>query len=102
MKRVAASTAGFVFGLLLTWACLYVFGNAQLLHGAGATTGGCLDRSDCSWWMAPLLLGYVFVLPILFGVLNGMAWQRWSIRKWSGWFLGLSVMTVILHLASYL
>lgn len=102
MKRAAASMAGFVFGLLLTWVCLDAFSNAPWLRRGGATTGGCLDRGDCSWWVAPLLLGYIVLLPILFGVLNGMAWRRWSLRKWTGWFLGLIVMTVMVHLASYL
>lgn len=102
MKRAAASTAGFAFGLLLTWICLYAFSNAPWLHGDRATMGGCLDRGDCSWWVAPLLLGYVFLFPVLFGILNGMAWQRWSFRKWSGWFLGLSLITVMVHLASYM
>jgi len=102
MKRAAASTAGFVFGLLLTWLCLYIFSNALGLRSSRVPTGGCLDKGDCAWWVAPLLFCYVFMLPVLFGVLNGMAWQRWSLRKWSGWFLGLSLLTVMVDLTSYL
>lgn len=102
MRRAAASAAGFVFGLLLTWLCLYIFSNAAWQRAGGMSVGGCLDRGDCSWWVAPLLLGYLFLLPILFGVLNGVAWKRWPLRKWGGWFLGLSLLTVAVHLANYL
>ena len=102
MKRAAACAAGFVFGLLLTWLCLYTFSHVQWQRAGGVPVGGCLDRGNCSWWVVPLLLGYVFLLPILFGVLNGVAWQRWPLRKGSGWFLILSLFTVSVHLASYL
>jgi hypothetical protein len=102
LKRAAASVAGFAFGLLLTWLCLYVFSNAAWRHAGGPTTGGCIDRQDCSWWVAPLLVGYVLLFPVLFGTLNGVAWRRWSVRQWGRWFLGLSLLTVLAHLASYL
>lgn len=102
MKRAAASVAGFVFGLALTWFCLFVFSNIAWQPAGGPTHGGCIDREDCSWWVTPLLLGYVLLFPILFGVLNGVAWHRWSGRKWTRWFIGLSLLTVMSYTLSYL
>jgi hypothetical protein len=52
--------------------------------------------------VAPLLLGYVFLFPVLFGALNAVAWRRWAIRKWGRWFVVLSLLTAILHLAATL
>ena len=100
MKRAAVSVAGFAFGLFLTWLSLYI--GSHIDGHREARPGGCFDRDDCAWWVAPLLLGYVFLLPILFGVLNGVAWQHWSLRKWGQWLLGLSLLTIAVHLASYL
>lgn len=102
MRRAAASAAGFVFGVLLTWLCLYVFSNAAWRRTEGVPVGGCLDSGVCTWWALPMFLGYLFLLPILFGVLNGVAWRRWPVRKWGRWFLTLVILTIGMHLASYL
>jgi hypothetical protein len=99
MKRSAISFAGFVFGLFLTWLSLYVGSHVDWHRGLRA--GGCVDRDDCSWWVAPLFIGYILLAPILFAVLNGVAWKRWKLRRWAGSFAALCLLTVAGHMASY-
>ena len=49
-----------------------------------------------------MLVGYIFLFPLLFGVLNGIAWRRWTIRKWLCWLLVFSFLTVTIHLIGHL
>lgn len=100
MKRGAASFAGFAYGLLLTWLCLYTFSHMEW-HRSRVAAPGCLDVGNCGWWEGSLILGAVFLPPLLFGVLNVTAWRRWTVRRWALYAAGLSVATVLFHLAGY-
>jgi hypothetical protein len=93
--------AGFAFGLLLTWLSIYTVNHIDWLIPAVPRQGGCFDRDDCEWWVAPMFIGYFFLLPVLFGVLNGVAWKRWPLRKWGRWFVVLSLFTSVFHLGVY-
>lgn len=101
MKRgtITFAGSGFAFGLFLTWLSLYV--GSHVDWHKGERPGGCFDRDDCSSWVIPLLVGYILLFPVLFSVLNGVAWKRWTGRKWACWFVVLSLLTVAVHLASY-
>lgn len=99
MKRAAIIFAGIGFGLFLTWLSLYL-GSHITWHRAPGP-GGCFDRGDCPPWAVPALAGYVLLFPALFGALNGIAWGRWPVRKWSTWFAILTLLTALVHLAGY-
>ena len=99
MKRSVISFAGFVFGLFLTWLSLYVGSHVDWRRVP--QPGGCMDRGDCPGLSSLLFIGYILLAPILFSVLNGVAWKRWNVREWGGWFVALSLFTMMLHLAGY-
>lgn len=101
MRRSIASLAGFFFGVILTWICLFTFNNISW-STSGRRAHSCVDAGDCSWLGISMLIGYIFLFPLLFGVLNGVAWRRWTIRKWLCWLLIFSFLTVTIHLIGHL
>lgn len=102
MKRAAIGFAGIAYGMFLTWLCLYIFSRVTWPTPHVAARG-CADLEHCSaqWWTYPLLFATLFAPAILFGLLNTVAWQRWTVRKWA-WVAGLlTVATSTLYLAAY-
>lgn len=102
MKRAAFSLAGVVYGLFLTWLCLYIFSHIEWPQSDKPATG-CHELGECPvpWWSLALLFVDVLASPMLFGILNAVAWKRWSIYKWGWYFGGLTVATAAYRLAGY-
>jgi hypothetical protein len=101
MKRGAVGFAGFAYGMFLTWLCLYVVSQMGW-SGRHNCASGCCELGHCPlpWWAAAAIFGYLFGLPILLGLLNAFAWGRWPVRRWVWYFVSLTSLTVVLHLAA--
>ncbi|MDO3620221.1 hypothetical protein Q3O98_03825 [Ralstonia pseudosolanacearum] len=102
MKRAAVIVAGILFGLFLTWLCLYTLSH---IHWPLSTkpVHGCHELGKCpmQWRDVALLLASLFGPTVLFGLMNGVAWRRWTMRRWS-WSAGvLVVLTVVFYAAGY-
>jgi len=107
MKRFGISTLGFLFGLFLTWACLYVgqFIRWHPLRKIGWLTAGpgnpmCRDLEHCSKapWTLYLFLFLLILGPALaFTATNFFAWKRWSLAKWSKWQGALTLCIVAFY-----
>lgn len=95
MKRGAIGLAGFVFGLFWVWVCLYSIGHMEWARPGARNS--CVDAGDCTWLRIAAAICYVLVPPIVFGALNSAAWRRWPVRRWAGWFLGLSLVTALFY-----
>lgn len=96
MKRGAIGLAGFSFGVFWTWFCLYVLGHVTWT-GSVKARHSCIDAGDCSWAGIVMALSYVLIPPIIFGVVSGAAWQRWTVREWARRFIGLGFLTAAFY-----
>lgn len=101
MKRAVICFAGFAYGVLLTWLCLYVVSRMEW-SGRASCAGDCCEIGHCQaqWWAAAAILAYLLGFPTLLGLLNAVAWGRWSTRRWAWWFASLTSLTVILHFSA--
>lgn len=103
MKRLGATVVGLTFGLLVSWACLYSFSH---IHWPvpGRPETGCYMIEDCSssWWTYPLFFLTLLGPTVAFGLVNAVAWKRWTLRKWAITYAILAVTTALLYLAGYL
>jgi len=95
MRRGAVGFAGFVLGLAWVWCCLYSLGHMN--WASSSARHSCVDAGDCSWLGVASAICYILAPPIIFGVLTGAAWQRWTARKWAGWLLALSLLTALFY-----
>lgn len=104
MKRIGVSLAGCFCGLFLTWACLYAFSHNQWPHHADKSMARCHELGKCavSSWDTALLLAYLLGPALLLGLVNSVAWKRWSASKWAGWLFGLSILTVAFYSTDYI
>jgi hypothetical protein len=102
VKRTAIGITGLVFGLFLTWLCLYVFSHMHWPQ-SGRPVNGCHELGKCpvSWLAGTQLFLSLFGPALLFGLLNGAAWKRWTLRKWMIWFAALIFFTVVFYLYGY-
>ena len=102
MKRVAFIMIGLIYGLFLTWLCLYIASHVEWSQ-SGKAVGGCHELGKCpySWWDGFALFLDVFGSPVLFGVLNAVAWKRWTAQKWFLSFGGLNILTIAYRLSGY-
>lgn len=103
MKRFGVSLAGSVCGLFLTWACLYAFSHTHWSHHSDEFIAQCHELGKCavSSRDAALLLAYLIGPAVLLGLINAVAWNRWSALKWASWFFGISILTVALYATDY-
>ncbi|RKR43820.1 hypothetical protein B0G82_1398 [Paraburkholderia sp. BL17N1] len=103
MKRFGVALIGSFCGLFLTWACLYALSHAQWLHRSNESIAGCHELGKCAvpWRDAVLLLAYLLGPAVLLGLVNAVAWKRWSALKWAGWFFGITILTVALYATDY-
>lgn len=97
MKRGAIGIAGFALGLLWVWACLYALGHTEWVRPTAKHS--CVDAGDCTWPGIVAAISYVLIPPILFGILSGAAWRRWTVQKWAGRLIGLGVLTAAFYAA---
>lgn len=102
MKRTVITLAGVMFGLFLTWFCLYTFSHIQWPQ-SNRPVKGCHELGKCSvpWWTMLELYACVFGPSILFGLLNTVAWKRWTVQKWSTCFAITTFCVVVFYLYGY-
>lgn len=66
-----------VYGLLLTWLSVCAFSHMEWRRSRSVGPG-CLYIGNCGVWAGVLIVGDLLLFPVLFGVLNSVAWRRWS------------------------
>ena len=102
MKRFGIAFAGLAFGVFFTWLCLYGFSHINW-PAPHTRPHGCYEIDHCAkhWWTYPAFFGSIFGPSLAFCLLNAIAWQRWTIRKW-GWFFGaFVVLTALFYSAGF-
>jgi hypothetical protein len=104
VKRLAAGFSGVVFGLLLSWLCLYVFSRFNWPVPNNAPTNDCSDLEHCPQKVMTYLQlsATLFGPALLFGLLNAIAWKRMPVRKWAVLSGVAATCTVGFYLAGYL
>ncbi|KVC29085.1 hypothetical protein NUV26_28050 [Burkholderia pseudomultivorans] len=103
MRRFAIFLLGILYGLLLTWFFLYTYSRIEWPEVRAPASHGCHELGHCPirWWAGTLLLVYLLAPALLFGLLNALAYHRWSRRKWA-LSLGIgTLLTGLLYLEPY-
>ncbi|MBN3787573.1 hypothetical protein [Burkholderia sp. Ac-20353] len=102
MKRLSFAVLGFVWGLLITWATVYILNQIRWPEVKSHATG-CNDAEHCASH-AKFLLGMLATLlwpAIAFAALNVVVFKRWSGRRWGFAFFVLTLFSVLFYLAPY-
>ncbi|EGD06477.1 hypothetical protein [Burkholderia pseudomultivorans] len=103
VRRFAIFLLGILYGLLLTWFFLYTYSRIEWPEVRAPASHGCHELGHCPirWWAGTLLLVYLLAPALLFGLLNALAYHRWSRRKWA-LSLGIgTLLTGLLYLEPY-
>ncbi|SDC23215.1 hypothetical protein SAMN05421548_10519 [Paraburkholderia lycopersici] len=60
---------------------------------------GCHELGKCAtpWWVGPFLFGYFLGPAILFAAVNAYAWCKWTVKRWTYYTIGLTVLAVVLY-----
>ncbi|WP_431820420.1 hypothetical protein [Burkholderia sp. F1] len=103
MKRLAVFLCGTLYGLLLIWLLLYTYSHIKWPEVQSHASHGCheLDKCAIPWWEGALLLSYLLAPALLFGLLNAIAYKRWSRRKWAISFSIGTTLASVLYLEAY-
>ncbi|MGF7134532.1 hypothetical protein P3T40_006036 [Paraburkholderia sp. EB58] len=103
MKRCAVSFGGFAYGLCFTWLCLSVLSHFHWSRHHDRIATGCREIGKCPfpWWGWLFLSLYIFGPAIILAMINAVAWQRWSVRKWACSCFGVTVLVLALYAADY-
>jgi hypothetical protein len=98
VKRLAVASGGFAYGLVLTWACLFMLSRLPL-HDTGRIATGCHEIGKCPfpWWGWLFMPVYLFGPAILLATINAIAWRKWPVSRWARCCAGLSVAAVALY-----
>lgn len=101
MKRCLVGFAGFVYGLLLTWASLVVLSRLDWLRDTHKIAHGCNELGKCAfpWYGWPVLYVCLLGPATLAAVTNIYAWRRWTLRRWTYYALALTVAVVAFYFA---
>lgn len=84
MKRMFLAVLGIAWGLFVTWASIYAANHIDWPEVKPHATG-CNDLEHCAphaRFVVELLASLLWP-AIAFGVLNVVAYRRWSGRRWS-------------------
>lgn len=102
MKRFAAGLGGLLFGMLLSWASLYLLSRAGL-QKSNVIPSGCGELEHCphEWWAYPALFAFLLAPSIVFAVVNALALRRWTARRWLTVNLGFVGVTVAVYFMAY-
>lgn len=103
MRRFAITLSGTLGGLLLTWLYLDAYSLIRWPETPGTPARGCyeIDKCPISWWQGLLFFSYLFAPAVFFGVVNAIAYRRWSCKKWSA-ALGIgTILAGLLYLEPY-
>ena len=102
MKRLPVSLGGAIFGLFVTWVCLYIASKINW-PALAAPAQGCyeIDKCPTCWWTYPALFGTLLGPALLLGLVNAFAWRRWTLRRWAWSFGTLVLLTIVFHFAGH-
>jgi len=102
MKRTGLAMLGIVWGLLVTWASAYTFSHIHWPTPPSPSTG-CNDLEHCGPRTVFLLttLGLLLWPAVVFALINGIAYKRWSNRKWAVICALCTIVVVLFYLVSY-
>jgi len=95
---------GILAGFLLTWFYLDVFSLISWPKLPSTPARGCyeIDKCPISWWQGLLFFTYLLGPAVFFGVVNAVAYRRWSSKKWGG-TLGIGIILAgLLYLEPYI
>ncbi len=98
MKRMALAVLGFVWGLLITWATIYVLNHIHWTEMKSHATG-CDDMEHCTshtkfvWGMLATLLWPAVVCAVL----NAIAYKRWPGRYWRWAFFVVTLLAILFY-----
>lgn len=103
MKRTGIAILGVIFGLFLTWLCLYVLSHIDWPPSNKVATG-CheIDKCPMPWWALPVIFTSVFGPAVVFGALNAVAWRRWTFSRWRWCFIASTLITIAYYAAGYI
>jgi hypothetical protein len=103
VKRCAASLGGFVYGVGLTWVCLWMLSQHNWTQHQGRTVTGCHEIGKCSlpWWDWLFVISYLFGPAIILATVNAVAWRRWSVTKWACFCFGVTALVLGLYAADH-
>ncbi|HEF4745761.1 TPA: hypothetical protein SAO08_005680 [Burkholderia multivorans] len=102
MKRMLLAVLGIAWGLFVTWASLYVANHIHWPEVKSRATG-CNDLEHCAphaRFVVELLASLLWP-AIAFGVLNVLAYRRWSGRRWSLAFGAATLLAILSYVAPY-
>ncbi|MDN7999486.1 hypothetical protein [Burkholderia multivorans] len=103
VRRFAIFLLGILYGALLTWFFLYIYSRIEWPAVRSLAPHGCHELGHCPirWWAGTLLLFYLLAPTLLFGLVNALAYRRWSRRKWAISF-GIGTLLIgLLYLEPY-
>jgi len=65
---------------------------------------GCNELGKCPvpWWWGALVISYLCGPAVAFGVLNAIAWKRWTLTRWALRGGAILVTTAALYITDYL
>ena len=93
---------GFVWGVGVTWASVYAV--ARIHWPTKAVSGSaCNDMEHCASHAAFVTGLFASLLwpAAAFAVLNGVAYKRWSGRKWGAVFCVVTILVELFYLAPH-
>ncbi|WP_373454560.1 hypothetical protein [Burkholderia multivorans] len=102
MKRMLLAVLGIAWGLFVTWASIYAANHIHWPEVKSRATG-CNDLEHCAphaRFVAELLASLLWP-AIAFGVLNVVAYRRWSGRRWSIAFGVATLLAILFYVAPY-
>ena len=82
---------------------MYTFSHAHVAKPDHIATG-CNELGKCrtSWWAGSFVFAYLCGPAVAFGVLNAIAWKRWTLRRWALWGSAILVTTAALCITDHL
>jgi hypothetical protein len=99
VKRFGIALTGLAAGLVLTWACLYVASHVNWQRHSEGPATGCHEMGECPmpWWVAGVLLVYLFGPAVALCICDAVAWRRWTGKKWAIYTCCIVFLTVALY-----
>ena len=102
MKRMALAVLGFVWGLCVTWAAIYVLNHIHWPEAKSDTTG-CSDMEHCTSRVRFLAGMFVMLLwpAVACAVLNAVAYKRWSGHRWGSALFVVTLLAALFYSKPY-
>jgi hypothetical protein len=103
MMRIAIGLIGFIYGLIFVWSAQFILNKIDWQR-SNIVVQGCYELGKCpiSWWKLLGLFAYIFTPPLLFAMLNIIAWKRWKLSRWGIFFCLLTIVAITIYILSYI